>query len=76
MTKKERITRALNFEEIDRVPLLGGFLISGKHYRGITGVSEDLFFEEPAKHAISAYQELDVDGSNPAAPPGETGGTS
>jgi len=62
MTKKERIIRMLNFEKVDRVPLLGGFLVSGKHYRGITGISEELFFNEPAKHAISAYRQLDVDG--------------
>ena len=62
MTKKERITRMLNLEAVDRVPLLGGFIVSGKHYQGITGVSEDQFFKEPVKHAISAYRELDVDG--------------
>jgi hypothetical protein len=62
MTKKERIIRMLNLEEVDHVPLLGGFLVSGKHYQGITGISEDMFFEEPVKHAISAYRELDVDG--------------
>jgi len=62
MTKKERIIGMLNFQEVDRVPLLGGFLVSGKHYRGITGISEDEFRKEPAKHAIAAYRELDVDG--------------
>jgi len=62
MTRKERIIRMLNLEKVDRIPLLGGFFVSGKHYQGITDISEDLFFEEPAKYAIAAYRELDVDG--------------
>jgi len=62
MTKRERIIQTMNFEKADRVPLLGGFFVSGTHYQGITGVSENLFSEEPSKYAILAYQELDVDG--------------
>jgi len=62
MTKNERIARMLNFQEVDRVPLLGGFLVSGKHYRGIAGISEEEFRKAPFKHGISAYRELDVDG--------------
>ncbi len=62
MTKRERIVRMLNLQQVDRVPLLGGFFVSGKHYRGVTGISEEEFRKEPAKHAISAYRELDVDG--------------
>lgn len=42
----------LNLEKVDRIPLLGGFLVSGKHYQRITNISEDLFFEEPDKYAI------------------------
>ncbi|MBC8232129.1 hypothetical protein H8E77_21495 [bacterium] len=52
MTRKERIIRMLNLEKVDRIPLLGGFLVSGKHYQRITNISEDLFFEEPDKYAI------------------------
>ncbi|MDQ1318001.1 MAG: Uroporphyrinogen deCOase protein [Candidatus Poribacteria bacterium] len=62
MTNKERIMRMLNFEKVDRVPILGGFIVSGKHYRGITGVTRDVFFNDPAKYAIEAYHKLGVDG--------------
>lgn len=62
MTKKERIIRTLNFEKIDRITILGGFLVSAKHYCEINGISRDLFFKDPVRYAISAYQKLGVDG--------------
>lgn len=62
MTKKERILHAINFEIIDRIPILGGFLVSGKHYQEIAGISEDIFWKNPIKYAIQAYKKLDVDG--------------
>jgi len=62
MTKRERIIRMMNFEKPDRVPLLGGFLVSGVHYQGIADVTEDMFWQDPSKYAVSAYCELDVDG--------------
>ena len=52
----------MNFGKPDRIPLLGGFIVSGIHYQGIADVSENLFCEEPSKYAILAYQELEVDG--------------
>jgi len=62
MTKKERIIRTLNFEKADHIPILGGFIVSGRHYCEINGISRESFFGEPEKYAISAYRKLDVDG--------------
>jgi len=62
MTRKERIIRMMNFENPDRPPILGGFIVCGKHYQDITSISEDRFFTEPSKYAILAYHELEVDG--------------
>jgi len=62
MTKKERISAALNFERADRVPLLGGFVVSANHFVELSGVTEDEFFKSPERYAIETYRKLGVDG--------------
>jgi hypothetical protein len=62
MTKRDRLLATLNFETVDRIPLLGGFVVSANHYVELAGVSEDVFFSDPEHHAIDAYRTLDPDG--------------
>jgi len=62
MTSRERILSALRSEKTDHIPLLGGFIVSSKHYCEIGGISRSLFFGDPARHALEAYRALGVDG--------------
>ena len=59
---RERIIRMLRLEQVDRIPLLGGFLVSGKHYRRKTkskseGKATDFYDTHPfprLAHGVSA----------------------
>jgi hypothetical protein len=62
MTRKQRILDELGAKLADRVPLLGGFLISPGHYSALAGVTEAEFFADPQRCAIAANRALDVDG--------------
>ena len=62
MIKKDRLLCTLNFEKPDRIPLLGGFIVSANHYIALSATTADEFFERPEHHAISAYRNLDPDG--------------
>ena len=64
----------LNFERPDRVPILGGFVVSANHYLALSGATEEEFFRQPTKHAIEAYRKLGPDGLILLSlPPGKTG---
>ena len=59
MSKIERVRRALNFQEVDRVPIVGGFV---RHPEFLAEVSEEPdFWANPRKVAVKAYQKLGVD---------------
>lgn len=59
MNGKERVMRALDFKEIDKVPVGGGFVIKSSYLEKISGVKD--FWDDPYLTAIEAYRKLDVD---------------
>jgi len=74
MTKKKRLLQTLTFGKPDRVPLLGGFVVSANHYIEIAGVVPEAFFRDADRHAIDVYKKLDVDGLILLRlPPGQAG---
>ena len=58
MTGRERALRALQFEETDRVPMLGGFIAHADALRRLSGLDP---FAEPRQAAIGAARALHVD---------------
>ena len=62
LTKRERILRTLRFEETDRVPLLGGWILGDHQQQQIAGCTEEAYWQDPATCAIEAHRALDIDG--------------
>ncbi|MCL5073748.1 MAG: hypothetical protein M1308_23075 [Actinobacteria bacterium] len=59
MNGKERAMRTINFKEIDKVPIVGGFVIKSSFLEKVSGGMN--FWENPCMTAIKAYRALDVD---------------
>ena len=55
MIKKDRQLCMLNFEKPDRIPLLGGFVVSANHYIVLSATTADAFFER--NHLVCATVE-------------------
>jgi hypothetical protein len=62
LTKRERILNTLNFEDVDRIPLLGGWIIADSHQRAIARCTEEEYWQDPVRCAVDAHRVLDVDG--------------
>lgn len=61
MTRKERVLRALHFEPVDRVPVVGGFVRHPRFLADTAGVTLDQFWAAPRQTAIAAFKRLGVD---------------
>lgn len=61
MTKRERVLKTLQFEEVDSIPTLGGWITSAAHLQALSGVPKEEFWKHPRKYAIAAYKRLEVD---------------
>lgn len=61
MTRKERVLRTLMFRQVDRVPVVGGFVRHPAFLADTAGVSLDQFWKSPRQTAISAFKRLNVD---------------
>jgi hypothetical protein len=72
-TKRQRLLDALNFEDTDRVPLLGGWIIADSHQQAIAGCTEQAYWQDPVRWAIEAHRVLDVDGMIMVVVPDEPG---
>ncbi len=62
MTKHERIMRQARFEDVDRIPLLGGWMNSAEHLQELGGTTEEEFWADGWAGGLRAYRALDVDG--------------
>jgi hypothetical protein len=62
MTKRDRIMRQARFEDVDRIPMLGGWMNSAAHLQELGGLSQDAFWEDAWEGTLKAYRALDVDG--------------
>ncbi len=61
MTGRERTLRAINFEPIDRLPVVGGFVRHPHFLAGAAGTTVDAFWADPKTIAIRAFRNLGVD---------------
>ena len=61
MNGKERTLRAIDFEETDRIPVVGGFVRHPPFLAAAAGASVDEFWRDPSKVAIRAFRNLGVD---------------
>ena len=55
------ITRVIEGELGDHLPVLGGWIAAPKHMADINGVSLDAYWEDPMACSIAAYQKLGTD---------------
>jgi len=62
ITTRQRILNTLNFEDTDRVPLLGGWIIADAHQQAIAGCTAREYWQDPTRWAIEAHRVLGVDG--------------
>lgn len=62
LTKKERLVRQANGQEIDRVPTLGGWMGGVRNIAQIAGITPEAYLADPLGGVIRANQALDVDG--------------
>lgn len=62
LTPKERILSTLELADVDRAPLLGGFLTSASQYMFFGDVSKNEFHKDPCDCIAKAYRTLGVDG--------------
>lgn len=60
--KRERILKMLAFEQPDRVPLLGGWVLGDRQHQALAGCSEEEYWRDPLRWAIEAERALGVDG--------------
>ena len=61
MNRKERVLGTLQFEPVDRVPVVGGFVRHPGFLAAAAGVTVKEFWESPRTTAISAFRALGVD---------------
>lgn len=57
----ERTMHALNFEQTDRIPIVGGFVRHPEFLAELAGVSLPVFWGNPRKVAIEAFRKLSAD---------------
>lgn len=62
MTHRERILATLEYERLDRVAMLGGWVIDDRLQCALAGCSEEEYWREPARWAVEAERQLGVDG--------------
>ena len=57
----ERCLKAINFEQTDYVPVVGGFIRHPAFLAQVAGVSVKQFWENPRKTALEAFKRLNAD---------------
>lgn len=62
MTSWERLEKTFLGQEIDRIPLLGGWISCPDHICKITGVDIETYWKNPRKISVDAYKKLRIDG--------------
>ena len=62
LTRKERLLRQINGEEIDKIPSLGGWIGGARNLAAIAGISLEAYLANPYLGMLQAHHKLDVDG--------------
>lgn len=61
MTRSDGVLRALRFESVEHVPVVGGFVRHPEFLAAAAGVTLEQFWSSPRQVAISAFRNLGVD---------------
>ena len=61
-SRRERLVSALCFQETDRVPLLGGWVLGDRQHQTILGITADVYWQDPQRYTVGAHRALGVDG--------------
>ncbi|MCL2740672.1 MAG: hypothetical protein FWE70_00985 [Oscillospiraceae bacterium] len=62
MEKRERLERVFSGREVDRPPMIGGWIANPRGIVEIAGATEGEYLADPEKVAIKAYRDLGMDG--------------
>jgi len=62
LTSKERLLRQLRGQEIDRIPMLGGWIGGALNLASLAGITPEAYLTDPLQGAIRAHRALEVDG--------------
>ena len=71
MNHKQRILNQINGDEIDRVPMLGGWNLGVRNLAAIAGISVEEYLRNPEQGVMRANRVLGVDGMVPPIIPRE-----
>lgn len=69
MTGRERIGRQLAGKEVDRVPLLGGWVLGARNMAELAGITVEQYQADPLGGVLAANRALGCDGLVPPAIP-------
>ncbi len=62
LTRKQRILRQINGQEVDKIPSLGGWIGGARNLAEIAGISLETYLADPYEGMLLAHHKLDVDG--------------
>ena len=62
LTKKERLTRQVRGQEVDRIPSIGGWILGVPNLARLAGISVSKYLADPLAGVVKAHLALDVDG--------------
>ncbi len=65
MTRKQRMANQIRGEEIDRVPMIGGWNLGVRNLAALAGISVEEYLKDPMNGVVRANQRLDVDACVP-----------
>ena len=62
MSKRERLEAAFALKEVDRTPILGGWIACPEYIMELVGATVDEYWADPTTVSIKAYEILGMDG--------------
>ena len=62
LLKKDRLQRQALGREIDRIPSIGGWMLSVRNLAAMAGITEEEYLKDPGQGCIKANLALEVDG--------------
>lgn len=69
LSAKERLTRAVRGQEVDRIPTIGGWMNGPRNLAALAGISVEQYLADPRRGVVLANLALGVDAMvNPAVP--------
>jgi len=69
LTRKQRLLNHIHGEPVDRIPMLGGWILGVRNLAAIAGITVEEYLKEPMRGVIRANQVLGVDAIVPPVVP-------